>query len=178
METTKEYDQMIVDKITALIYPKYLTEAKVELMVCKNATNNIKVSFGVNPWRYGLTKGAMPFASINSSAINPSITFFGKFSEDFSKLGMNYTEEKTYTVRTCINVDLQNFITHLNNPTDEFVKIINRIFISNVSFPEFGCCSKYSECEEAGKCLHADQLYATACQFHKLMKRTGKFENN
>lgn len=178
MESTKEYDQMIVDKIAKLIYPEYLTEAKIELMVCKNATNNIKVSFGINPWRYGLVNGDLSFASINTFGNNPSITFFGKFTDDFSKLGMNYTEEKVFTVRNCINVDLQDFITYLNNPTAEFIKLINHIFISNISFSEFGCCSKYAKCEQAGKCLHIDQLYATACQYQKLMKRTGKFENS
>lgn len=171
VEKTKQYDQIIVDKIVKIIKQEYLAEAKIELMVCKNATNNIKISFGVNPWRFGMFKGDSYFASINSSKKNPSITFFGKFSDDFSKLGMHYTEEKLYTIRNCINVDLQDFINHLDNPSEEFVKLINHVFISNISFQEFGCCSKYAECKKAGKCLHVDQLYATACQYQKTIEK-------
>lgn len=176
MEKTREYDQMIVDKITKLINPDFLTEAKLELMVCKNTTNNIKVSFEVNPWRFGFIKGDSLFASINSSEDYPSITFFGNFKDEFSKLGMNYSKEKLFTVRNCINVDLNDFVSYLNNPTAKFIKVLNNIFISDILINEFGCCSKYSECEKTGKCLHVDQLYSNGCQYKKVLKRTGKFE--
>lgn len=176
MEKTREYDQIIVDKIVKIIKPEYLNEAKIELAVHKNATNSIKVSFEVNPWRYGFIKGDSYFASINSSGDNPSITFYGAISHGFSELGMNYTNEKKFTVRDCINVDLHNFMSHLNNPSAAFIKLINNVFISNIFFNEFGCCSKYADCEKAGKCLHVDQLYATGCQYKKVLKRTGKFE--
>lgn len=166
MEKTKEYDQMIVDKIIKIIKPEYLKEAKIELAVNKRRSNSIKVSFEVNPWRYGFIKGDLFFASIYSVGDNPSITFYGSF-DDISKSGMKYTEEKIYTVRNCINVDLLDFISYLDNPTVEFIKLINNIFISNISFNEFGCCSKYADCEKAGKCLHIDQLYATGCQYKK-----------
>ena len=169
---------MIVDKIVKIIKPEYLKEAKITLVVNKNNTNSVKVSFEVNPWRYGFIKGDSYFASINSFGDNPSITFYGTFSDDFSKLGMNYTEEKKFTVRDCINVDLVDFVSCLNNPTVEFIKLINKVFISNISFNEFGCCSKYADCEKAGECLHIDQLYATGCQYRKILKRTGKFENS
>lgn len=29
----------------------------------------------------------------------------------------------------------------------------------------FGCCSKYRECSEARKCVHANQFYAKACWY-------------
>lgn len=79
-------------------------------------------------------------------------------------------------MRNCININLHDFIVYLNDPTDEFIKILNRIFTSNILFHEFGCCSKYEDCEKAGKCLHIDQLYALGCQYKKVLKRTGKFE--
>ncbi len=176
MDKTREYDQMIVDKIIKLIDPEYLKEAKIKLVVLKNTSNIIRVSLDVNPWRYGLINGDIFFARINSSGDNPSITFFGKFNEDFSILGMNYTEEKLFTVRNCINVDLNDFVSYLNNPTAKFIKVLNNIFISDILINEFGCCSKYSECEKTGKCLHIDQLYALGCQYKKVLKRTGIFE--
>ncbi len=29
----------------------------------------------------------------------------------------------------------------------------------------FGCCSKYNECSDAGKCLHENLLYSKACSY-------------
>ncbi len=31
----------------------------------------------------------------------------------------------------------------------------------------FGCCGKFRECSDAGRCLHANKLYACACQYKK-----------
>ena len=31
----------------------------------------------------------------------------------------------------------------------------------------FGCCSKYEQCSDAGKCIHDYKLYAKGCQYRK-----------
>lgn len=31
--------------------------------------------------------------------------------------------------------------------------------------PNFGCCDKYLECSNAGKCIHPNKLYASACTY-------------
>ena len=32
---------------------------------------------------------------------------------------------------------------------------------------KFGCCHRYKECSDAGKCLHPNQFYARACWYRK-----------
>ena len=36
---------------------------------------------------------------------------------------------------------------------------------------KFGCCAKYAECSNAKKCLHANLLYATACEYRKNLEQ-------
>lgn len=33
--------------------------------------------------------------------------------------------------------------------------------------PVFGCCDKYLECSNAGKCIHPNKLYASACTYRQ-----------
>lgn len=176
MEKTKEYDQMIVDKIAKLINPDWLESSALKLQIKTDNSNSIRVAIKNNPWRNGVVKGTPFFANINSSGKNPYINFKESFAYHFRKLGIECTANKTEHKNEFIRISLPVFIEHLNNPSDVFINLVNTVFLKNISFPEFGCCSKYAECEKAGKCLHIDQLYATACQYQKLLKRTGKFE--
>lgn len=176
MEKTKEYDLMIVDKIAKLINPDWLESSALKLQIKTDNSNSIRVAIKNNPWRNGVVKGTPFFANINSSGKNPYINFKESFAYHFRKLGIECTANKTEHKNEFIRISLPVFIEHLNNPSDEFINLVNTVFLKNISFPEFGCCSKYAECEKAGKCLHIDQLYATACQYQKLLKRTGKFE--
>lgn len=178
MEKTKEYDQQILNKIARLIKPEYLESAKLELMIKTDNSNSIKITVENNPWRNGVIKGNTFFMNIKSGGKDPYINTKDCFAYDFSQIGIESTANKTEQKNEYIRINLCTFIEHLDNPSEKFIDLINKMFLKNISFPEFGCCSKYIECEKAGKCLHADQLYATACQHQKLMKRTGKFENS
>lgn len=177
MEKTREYDQMIVDKIAKLIKPEYLDSAELKLQIKTDGSNSIRIMLGNNPWRNDVVKGNAFFANIKSSGKTPYINFKENFAYQFRKLGIECTANQTEQKAEFIRISLPVFMEHLYNPSEDFIKLINKIFLRNISFPEFGCCSKYAECEKAGKCLHVDQLYATACQYQKLLKRTGKFES-
>lgn len=39
----------------------------------------------------------------------------------------------------------------------------------------FGCCSKYEACSDAGRCLHAYQLYAKGCQYWENLEAGKRF---
>lgn len=177
MEKTREYDQIVVDKISRLIKLGFLDSAKLILQIKTDNSNSIRITVENNPWRNGVVKGNSFFANIKSSGKNPYMNFKNSFAYSFRKIGIDCTANKTEQKAELIRISLPVFMENLNNPSDEFIKLINNVFLKNISFPEFGCCSKYTECEKAGKCLHSDQLYATACQYQKLLKRTGKFEN-
>ena len=62
-----------------------------------------------------------------------------------------------------MRVSLDDFIDNLNKLNE----LLNKIFISSVSFETFGCCSRYKKCSEKQKCIHDDLLYSSACMYRK-----------
>ena len=176
MEKTRDYDQKIVDKITSLIDKKYLVEACLTLQIKADASNSIRILIDNNPWRNGAIKGDSFFASIKSSGKEKYINFKSMYAHLFNLVGVQTTQNQTEKNLELIRIDLHLFTSFLDAESEKFKSLMNEIFIGNISFSEFGCCSQYAECEKQGKCLHTDQLYATACQWQKNLKRTGIFE--
>ena len=176
MKKDIETEQQIVDKITALIKPENLHLAKILLQENKG-NDSIIIKLQNNPWRNGVIKGDLLFAKIKTGGKVQYINIKDKFSFWMNKMNVEYTSTKTEQKADMIRIDLSDFTVLLDNPTDDFIKAVNLMYLNGISFPEFGCCSKYKECEQAEKCLHIDPLYATACQYQKLMKRKGVFEN-
>lgn len=41
--------------------------------------------------------------------------------------------------------------------------------------PEFGCCEKYKECSDAGKCIHKNVMFSTACQYKRNLEAGKRF---
>lgn len=171
------YACQVADKIFLLVDKSYTGSSKTVVNMNSDSLNTISIIIDNNLWRNDLINGNKFFGKIKTSGKSPYIIFKEIFAYQFSSINIDFSANKTEQKAELIRISLPVFMEHLDNPSDDFIRLLNRIFLRNISFPEFGCCSKYSECEKAGKCLHADQLYATACQFHKLMKRTGKFEN-
>lgn len=91
------------------------------------------------------------------------ISFFDKFSNLFDKAEINYNEIKSDNF---IRFGELEFLAAIQNPS--FSSIIEHIVLSSFNYPNFGCCSKYVQCSDAGHCLHSDIFYATAsCQYKK-----------
>ena len=172
------YGKQITEKIIPLIQPQYKQGAYTDINRNVGGENPIVIRLDNNPWRNGLIKGDIVFAAVKFGKEQQYMLFKKKFSCYFDKLGIKYTSNTTEKEKDMIRVHLPDFKSLLDNPTEEFAKVINDMYIGNISFPEFGCCSKYKECEQAEKCLHLDPLYATACQYQRMMKRSGKFENS
>ena len=163
MEKNKEYDQQIVNKIARLIKPEYFESAGLELMIKADNSNSIRITIENNPWRNGVIKGNSFFANIKSGGKTQYINVKDIFAYNFSEIGIESTANTTERKSEYIRINLHTFIKYLDNPSEKFIDLINKMFLRNILFQEFGCCSKYEECEKAGKCLHSDQLYATAC---------------
>lgn len=75
----------------------------------------------------------------------------------------------------------------LRRPLQEFLApralgessiIINSLLRSSFQFSAFGCCHRYAKCSEAGRCIHDDLLYATACMYRKNLERGRIFYND
>lgn len=41
--------------------------------------------------------------------------------------------------------------------------------------PEFGCCDRYKECSAAGKCIHPNVMFSTACQYKRNLEAGKRF---
>lgn len=56
-----------------------------------------------------------------------------------------------------------------DNPTvlDYFKESIIYCLSLYKSSNTFGCCSRFNECSDSGKCLHPNKLYATGCAYKK-----------
>lgn len=171
------YEKQIMGKIIPLIKQKYTQNACMDIVRKTGSENSIVIRLGNNPWRNGLIKGDIIFCIIKADGNEPHILFKNKYSKYFDDLEIVYTSNTTEKSMDMIRMDLCDFKKELDCPKNNFIQIVNEIYISNIAFPEFGCCSKHIECQKAGKCLHIDPLYATACQYQKLMKRSGIFAN-
>lgn len=177
MKKEKDIERQIVGDILALIKPEYLEKSTLVLQENKGDKDSIVITIENNPWRNGMIKGDRLFGRIKTGGKLQYVQIKRKHSLFLNKLHINYTANKSEQKEEFVRIDLADFCSLLENPTSKAVELINRIYLNAISFPEFGCCSKYAECEKEGKCLHIDQLYATACQWQKYLKRTGKFEN-
>lgn len=176
MKKDLEKERMIVDRISELIIPDYFNNAELQIQENKDAKDSIIIKIGNNTWRNGVIKGDMLFGRIKTGGKAEYLQIKNRYSHIFNKLKVELTSNKTEQNEGMIRIKLSDFCGLLNAPTELFVKTLNSIYIDNISFAPFGCCSKYAECEKERKCLHCDQLYATACQWQKHLKRTGEFE--
>ncbi len=172
-----QQEQEMVAKLKQLIDPAYLYESDLILNENKGDFDTVRIRINdCNPWRNGSIKGDLLFCRIKIGSKTKYINLKKKYSSIIADVGLAYTSTKSESDNDFIRITLTDFFQLLNTPSEQFKKIINQIYLDSISFPAFGCCSKMNECRKADKCLHADQLYATACQYQKLMKRTGKFE--
>lgn len=171
------YGKQIVERIKPFIKSEYMSEAELRFVLNCGEANSVNISLENNPWRNGVIKGDMLFSRIKAEGKLKYILFKDTLSYSFYKAGIQYSANKTEQKNGLIRIALDEFTTHLQNGNDIFRTLMTSVFLRAISFSEFGCCSKYAECEKQGKCLHCDQLYATACQWQKYLKRTGIIED-
>lgn len=170
------YGMQIIEKIAALLSPIYTEHANLSLNLNSGNIHSAVITVENNLWRNGIIKGDLLFAKLKTNGKNRYINFKSSLAYLFKSINLDYSANNTEEKNGLIRIDLDNFMLQINNTTKEFQRIMDTALLRAISFNEFGCCSKYAECEKAGRCMHVDQLYATACQYQNLMKRTGKFE--
>lgn len=177
MGESKSIGEQIVKKISSLIKPCFLESSKLSLQENISKLDSIVIKLDNNTWRNGVIKGNIIFARIKPNGDQPYINIKNKFSDLFSVFDIvQLSVPESESQYDWIRIELQSFLKLLNNPSDSFIQAINDMYIGCIEFPAFGCCSKYAECQKEGKCLHTDQLYATACQWKKHLKGSENFE--
>ena len=172
------YGKQIIEKVKGLINEEFTEHADLELNFNAGNIHSALIKLENNPWRNGVIKGDLLFTQIKCSGNVKYLRFKKQFSYYLDELGIKYTANKTEGKVDTIRANLSDFKNCLDNPSKKFIHMLNAMFLKNIGFSEFGCCGKHTECETKRKCIHADKLYSTACQFKKLMQRSGKFENS
>ena len=105
------------------------------------------------------------FARIKASGKVQFISFRKKYEYQFKQAGIQTTDIKSDS--DYFRIDLDTFFSEEIIQNSDVIKLLNWIFIDTMNFPSFGCCHLYTECSDAKKCLHPDQMYATACSYRK-----------
>ena len=168
METYNNYLTYLKQFINA----DYLNNTLLSVNKNKGGYDSITVSSPGNTYRNAVSN---LFAKIKIGGKNPYIAFLAKFLSDFNALG--YTVKTVKSDSSFFRIGLNDFFG--KDLTDEekskLSAVINRIFLDSLSFSSFGCCSKYKECSTSKKCLHSDQLYATACMYRKHLEGGNAF---
>lgn len=120
------------------------------------------------------------FAKIKTTGKVKYINFRKKYDFNFKQLDIQTKD--IMSDQDFIRIDLDLFFSEKTLSNPGVIKLLNWIFIDTMSFPIFGCCSRYNECSNARKCIHPDQMYATACDYRKNLESGkifyGKRKNN
>lgn len=155
-------------EIISLIYkslcsrnPNYLNSFKLCLTENKSQYDSITVIPSYSPYR-GNVKNAL-FCRIKNTGKSHYIAFNNQYSALFDKFGVCYSGAKTETIY--VRIDLDDFKNYIND--ENFVDILNRILLDSFCLKKFDCCSKYSECSDARRCVHEDAIYSTACTYRR-----------
>lgn len=103
------------------------------------------------------------FARIKESGKNPYVSIKYKYKFWFDERGIPTFSIKSET--DFIRVSAMDFWSAVHRYDEEFGKLAATICLDSMSFPKFGCCSRYKECSNVGKCIHNDVLYSSACEY-------------
>ena len=113
-------------------------------------------------------EGAL-FCKIKESGKRPYIAFRMKYRYWFDD-----REVPTWYIgsdRDFFRIDPIEFLDIVKQNEDSFGQLASQICVDAMSFPKFGCCSKYQKCSDIGKCVHDDLLYSSACEYRKNLEK-------
>ncbi len=115
------------------------------------------------PWRSDTSDKT--FSKIKLGKKSSYISFNTSYIKAFDKYSVSYSKIKSENM---IRINLDDFF---KIAPDVLEIIFNYIFINSFNITTFGCCGKFKECEEKGMCVHPDIIYASACQYRKIINK-------
>ena len=162
-----------VDRIKRILLDYNSDFNTINLKQIKNKSDydSIVISSSMTAYRPKVD-GAL-FARIKENGKRPYIAFRTKYRYWFDENGISswsVLSDKDY-----FRVDPIDFLNSVNIDEKGFGKLAAQICIDAMSFPKFGCCSRYQRCSDLGKCVHDDLLYASACEYRKNLEADRNF---
>lgn len=161
MKSQIEFD--LLNYINRHIEPSFLKSTKLDFKNNKSGNKSIMIISTPTVWRFGDNKEKL-FARFKLSDKDNYIEFPSATKSIFNEYNLTYNKQSDGYLR----ISISDFLDY---PDTVAKSIINKAFIRCFNYPAFGCCSKFSECEEKGICVHEDMIYATvACQYKKFVE--------
>lgn len=162
-------DIEVVKMMESLIEPSFLSGSSLVLQE-NSAYSSVLIKSPATPYRSGANKDkSMLFCRIKSTKKIRYVAFPATYEEDFSAAGFKLSKIESDSEFVRISID--EFVEKIESAKPALNKIFRRAF----SFSSFGCCSRYKECSEQERCIHEDQLYATACMYRKNLESGKNF---
>lgn len=159
----------VFNRIKENIDRQYRNIIDFELESTRNKTENayfVTAKSPSTPWRAETSKKSI--TKIKFCGSENYITFALSCEGRLKEYSIKYTESKSENI---LRVSIEDFS---KTPLDVIGKLFTDIVLNSFSFETFGCCGKFKECEDKGYCVHQDLLYATACQYRRIIESKNK----
>lgn len=172
-DSIKEIEHNVLIALGLSIHEGFLKTSNIRYADKHDKDGNIReaisseyrsIVISAEPTPYRLNSNAEPLlCRVKVGAKSKYIAFAPQHREILDKYEIPYTNTASDSF---LRIGLSDFFTLASQ--DNFRYAINEIFAAAFNFDSFGCCSRYKECSQAGKCLHDDLIYASAaCQYKK-----------
>lgn len=149
----------------------------VKFSLKENKSKYSTIEISLEPTVYRQNKCNLFFVRIKVDGDKKYISFKLKYMDWFTDRNIPYTKIKSDL--DFFRVDLYEFQKIINEPEKyQINELVEDMFFSAVNFDAFGCCSKYMECSNEGKCLHSDVLYSKVCMYRKNLEKGMVFYGN
>ena len=147
----------LMDKIRDMLTKNNYRINDIEIRKSQAKQNNKKISFMVSPREDERTKYAEYQYDVNGKyKLLMDKRYIDVVSElDFKKRSDDWLQLEFSDDCSCCDVLYKLTLEALNKYSPSY---------------KFGCCSKYVECSDAGKCLHQDKLHANGCAYNGNLK--------
>jgi exonuclease, DNA polymerase III, epsilon subunit family len=173
-EQTSLFEASDEDRIVYLIekaMPDYLKKSgKVYIKPNSENTPYVSIMFspinGTSCYRTKEIPDGL-ICRVKSTGKMKYVSFSSQFEKNLTENGLNITKIQS---EDFWRVELNDFYSFASADSDAFSRLIAAVIVSLFAFDRFDCCGKFRECSDAGKCLHDDMIYSTACTYRKKLE--------
>ena len=152
-------------------YNSNFSQVKLSQINNKSGYDSIAIYSEMTAYRPKVD-GAL-FCKIKETGKQPYVSFRNKYKSWFDEKGIvswNIKSDKDF-----FRISPLDFLYIVNKNEEEFGRLASQICIDAMSFPKFGCCSKYKQCSDVGRCVHEDLLYSSACEYRRNLEAGKNF---
>ena len=131
MESTRQFDQELVNRLSGLLYSENSEIAEMVLSVKKGASNSVFIRMKGDrvPDK---TKGSL-FAKIKSKGEDKYFNFKDIYKDLFDEIGITYSANNNEFLSAMIRINYDDLIGYIDTPDDAFIKLINQIFRNTIT---------------------------------------------